>query len=258
MKSELTTNNTAEANVITATDLVQHIKLSRQMPRVLVGAIDQKIIDRAVEQNNIVLSEQELQAAADGFRYENKLISSAATLNWLNKYHLSVTEFEKLIENGLVVKKLIQHLFQSQVEAYFYAHQLDYYRAVIYDIVLSDFDLGMELYYGIQEEELSFWNLAHEYIQDRELRRRGGYQGKLSRQQLHPEIAAAVFSRTESQIPLVIKPIIVDKKTHLIYVEEIVKPTLDHNLREKIAHQLFQNWLAQQRQQLIDKLEIKN
>ena len=257
MTSELTTN-TAEIGAITTTDLLQHLKLSRQMPRVLTGAIDQKIIDRAVEQNNVVFSEQELQAAADSFRYENQLISSAATLNWLNKYHLSVTEFEKLIENSLIVQKLSQHLFQSQVEAYYYAHQLDYYQAVIYDIILSDFDLGMELYYGIQEEELSFWDLAHQYIEDPELRRLGGYQGKKSRQQFHAEIAAAVFCCTESQIPLVIKPIVIDKKTHLIFVEEIIEPNLDNNLREKIVQQLFQNWLNQQRQQLIDQLEIKN
>ena len=183
------------------------------------------------------------------------MISSQATLNWLEKYYLSVTEFEELIKNTLLAQKLAEHLFKDRTEAYFYAHRLDYYQAVIYEIVLSDFDLAMELFYGIQEQELSFWDLAHQYIHDPELRRCGGYRGQKSREQLQPEIAAAVFS-PDNHLPQVLKPIAIAKKTHLIYVEEIIQPTLDRSLRETIVEQLFENWLSQQRQQAIDNLQI--
>jgi hypothetical protein len=50
--------------------------------------------------------------------------------------------------------------------------------------------------------------------------------------------------------------IAIAKKTHLIYVEEIIQPTLDRSLRQTIVEQLFENWLSQQRQQAIDNLQI--
>ena len=255
---QLTAQPISEIAVISAAEIVQHLKLTRQMPRILARVVNQKIIEHTATKHKIKLSEQELQTAADRFRYEKELISSTATVNWLEKYHLSVTEFEQLIQNTLLAKKLAQHLFQNQIEAHFYANQLNYYQAVIYEIVIADADLAMELYYGIQEQELSFWNLAHEYIEDQELRRRGGYQGKKGRTQLHPEIAAAVFLQTRENLPLVLKPIMINKKTHLIYVEEIIEPNLDKPLRQTIQNQLFENWLAQQRQQLAEHLQLKN
>lgn len=250
------TDNPATEVTISNTDLIQHLKLSRQMPPLLTRIVNQKIIDRTASQENITLSEAELQTAADRFRYEHQLVSSKATLQWLQKYHLSVTEFERLIYNRVLTQKLAHHLFAKQIEPYFYSNQLNYYQAIIYEIVLDDFDLGMELYYGIQEEELSFWNLAREYITDLELRRRGGYQGKKMRSQLPPEIAAAVFA-PKAEIPIVLKPIAINKKTHLVYVEEVIQPNLDESLSQTILNQLFENWLNKQRQQLTN-LQVTN
>lgn len=243
---------TSDQNSISSNAIIQHLKLSGKMSQVLTEVMNQKIIEQTAVRENIIPNEQELQVAADRFRLEQNLISSTDTLNWLRKSHLSVTDFEELIKQKLLCQKLAQHLFQSQVEAYYHTHQLDYYQAIIYEIVLSDFDLGMELYYGLQERELSFWNLAHQYIEERELRRKGGYQGKKSRQQMHPEIAAAVFSQKMENLPQVIKPVAVEKKTHLIYVEEIIQPRLDESLRQTILNRLFDRWLAQQNQQIFN------
>lgn len=257
MTSEQSNQNLAsKAIAISAIDLIHHFKLSRQMPLIVASVVNQKIIEQTTIEQNITLSEQELQTAADRFRYEHNLISSADTLNWLNMHYLSVTEFEQIIHHQLLSQKLTRHLFRSRVESYYYANQVDYYQAIIYEIVMADFDLAMELYYGIQEQELSFWDLAHQYIEDRELRRRGGYQGKKNRKQLHPEIAAAVFSQRTDSLPQVLKPITIDKNTHLIYVEEIIEPSLDEPLRQIIINQLFEDWLTQQRQQLIKDIQV--
>lgn len=255
---QLTDISPSEIATVAPTDLIDHLKLSRQMPSLLTSIVNQKIIARTARRENITLSEVELQTAADRFRYEHQLVSSKATLHWFQKYHLSVTEFERLIHNRLLKQKLAQHLFAEQVEPYFYSNQLDYYQTVFYEIVLDNFDLGMELYYGIQEQELSFWNLAREYIDDLELRRRGGYQGKKMRSQLPAEVAAAVFSPKTEQTPIVLKPIAINKKTHLIYVEEVIQPNLDESLRQTILDRLFENWLNKQRQQLTENVRIAN
>ena len=63
----------------------------------------------------------------------------------------------------------------------------------------------------------------------------------MTRNQLKPEVSAAVFAANPPQI---LKPIAIDKYTHLIYVEEIIQPKLDRQLSYEIITQLFNNWLA--------------
>ena len=113
----------------------------------------------------------------------------------------------------------------------------------MYEVVLDDEDLAMELFYGIQEGEMSFYEVAHQYVQDTELRRKGGYQGIVQRKELKPEISSAVFAAAP---PQVLKPIVSAKGLHLILVEEIIQPQLHDKLRYQIISYLFISWLKQQ------------
>jgi parvulin-like peptidyl-prolyl isomerase len=113
----------------------------------------------------------------------------------------------------------------------------------MYEVVLEDEDLAMELFYALREGEMSFPEVAHQYIQDKELRRSGGYRGIVRRKELKPEISAAVFAANP---PQVIKPIVTAKGVHLIFVEEVIPPVLDDKLRFKILSDLFSEWLKLQ------------
>ena len=112
----------------------------------------------------------------------------------------------------------------------------------MYEVILDDEDLAFELFYAIKEGEISFYDVAHKYIQDTELRRKCGYLGIVRRQDLKPEISAAVFAATPPQF---LKPIVTSVGIHLIFVEEIIKPKLDEQLRQKIALDMFSEWLKQ-------------
>jgi parvulin-like peptidyl-prolyl isomerase len=98
---------------------------------------------------------------------------------------------------------------------------------------------------------MSFYEVAHQYIQDTELRRKGGYRGIVRRKELKPEISAAVFAVKPPQI---LKPIVTSKGIHLVLVEEIVQQQLDDKLRSKIILDLLSTWLKQQVDQL--KLDV--
>ena len=154
-----------------------------------------------------------------------------------------------MLSFGIVSGKLANHLFADKVEPYFYQNQLDYTEAIIYEIILDNEDLAMELYYAIDEDEMSFWDVAREYIQDTELRRKGGYLGKVKRQELKPEISAAVFAANPSQL---LKPIMTSQGVHLIFVEEIIQPELDDKRRYQILSNLFSEWLEKQVQTVND------
>lgn len=202
-----------------------------------------KIVTQTAQARGIQMEPVELQKAADSFRLKNNLSSAKETLAWLQKYLLSIDDLEALVHHTVLSTKLSHHLFQDKVEPYFAERQLDYTQVVLYEVIFSNLDLAMELFYAIQEQEITFTEVARQHSQDPEHRRRGGYCGLLTRKDLKPEISAAVFAATPPQL---LKPITIGKRVHLVWVEEILSPVLDDDLRQKILSEFFADWLHQQ------------
>lgn len=236
-------------------DILKTVKLYCQTPDLIAKVVARKIVEQAAEEAGIKIETEELQKAADEFRLVNKLQNSEDTWKWLESYSLSLDDFEEMIAINLLGNKLAEHLFGDQIEPYFFQNQLNFLRAAIYEIVLEDEDLSLELFYAIKQEEMSFYEAAHQYISDTELRRKCGYLGIVYHQDLKPEISSAVFSANPPQL---LKPIITSQGVHLILVEEIIQPQLDQNLRQKIVADLFATWLQEQRAdvEIIKQLEF--
>ena len=233
----------SQAITISSEDILHQVKLSCQIPSIVEGIVTHKIIASAADEAGIKVETEELQKAADRIRLMGKLKSADDTWAWLQKHGLSLDDFEEVTYNNVISGKLAQHLFADKVEPFFVEHQLDYAGVVMYEVVLDDEDLAMELFYAVQEGEMSFYEVAHQYIQDTELRRKGGYRGMVQRKELKPEISAAVFA---AKPPQVLKPIVTSKGVHLILLEELVQSKLDNKLRYQIMSDLFAGWLKQQ------------
>jgi parvulin-like peptidyl-prolyl isomerase len=232
---------------ITNQDILHIVKQSRQIPDLIEKIITCKVIENAVSEMGIKVEIEEIQKAADNFRLMNKLETAEDTWKWLEKHALSLDDFEELVYGNLLANKLAQHLFADKVEPYFFENQLDYASALISEVVLDDEDLAMELFYAVKEGETSFYDVAHQYIQDTELRRKCGYRGKVNRKDLKPEISAAVFA---AKPPQLLKPIITYKGVHLIMVEEIIQPELSEKLSYQIISAFFAEWVKQQIEQV--------
>ncbi|MDJ0598783.1 MAG: peptidylprolyl isomerase [Crocosphaera sp.] len=224
-------------------DILKQIKLSGKVPEIIDEIIKHRIITKEGEKLDIIIETEELQTEADQFRLVNELHSANDTHQWLEKNRLSLDDFEEMLCFTILSRKLANHLFSDKIGPYFYQNQLDYTEAIIYEIILDDEDLGMELYYAIDEEEMSFWDVAHQYIQNEELRRKGGYLGPIKRQSLKPEISAAVFAANPPQL---LKPILTSQGVHLILVETIIEPELNEKKRYQILDNLFSEWLNNQ------------
>jgi PPIC-type PPIASE domain len=223
-------------------DLIYEAKIAGKIPDLARGIIRRKIIGLQVEKAGLEPTAAELQQAADKFRTVNHLESAEATNKWLQKLHLSVDDFEEMVTQNLLADKLAHHLFANQVEQFFYQNLLDYSAAAFYEIILEDRDLAMELFYSLQEGDLSFADVAQQYISDPEFSRRGGYVGTVGRKQLRPEISAAIFA---TKPPQLIKPVITSVGVHLIQVAEIIEPKLDERIHHQILMEMFDRWLSE-------------
>jgi parvulin-like peptidyl-prolyl isomerase len=235
------TSTIATGSKISSRDLIYAAKIAGKIPELIQEILRRQIIDRHVRKSGIEPTAAEVQVAADRFRLVNKLESAEATNQWLKANFLSLNDFECIVTQNLITDRLAQHLFGDRVEKFFYQNLLDYSAATIYEVILKDQNLAIEIFYSIQEGDLSFADVAHQYIPDPELRRRGGYLGKVERKQLRPEISAAIFA---AKPPQLIKPITA-VGVHLIQVEEIFQPQLDEQLHHQILTDLFDGWLAE-------------
>lgn len=238
----------SETITITKEDIFQQVQFSCKIPEIIEQIVSRKVIIAAAEEAGIQVETEELQKVADQIRLTNQLNSADDTWKWLEKHCLSLDDFEEMVQINLISSKLLNHLFANQVEAYFFENQLNYMGAVMYEVVFNDEDLAIELFYSIKEGETSFHDVAHEYIQDVELRRKGGYLGTVNRRELKPEISAAVFSSTPPQL---LKPVYTSKGVHLILVEEIIQPQLNDNIRIKIITELFSEWLKKKTESMV-------
>jgi PPIC-type PPIASE domain len=226
--------------IITPQEIIHQLKLSCMIPKVTEKIIESKVIVEKAKEIGIIPDSSAVQKTADSIRIAGKLISADDTFKWLEKNCLSSDDFEEIVFLALFTNELSKTLFSNKVKPYFFEHQLDYIEFVMYEVILDDHDLAMELFYAVQENEISFYDVAHKYIQDPELRRHGGYRGLLKRNSLKPEISAAVCN---AQAPELLKPIITSSGIHLIFVEEIIKPHLDDQLSQQICFNLFNEWI---------------
>ncbi len=228
---------------ITPEDILQQVKFSLKLSEIIEGIITRKVIKIAAEDAGIEAKREELQKAADAMRVINKLHGAKETWAWLDKHSLSIDDFEEIAYNSFLSGKLADHLFEEKIESYFLENQLNYGGAVIYEIILDNEDLAMELFSAIQEGKMTFSEVAYQYIQDQELRRAGGYRGIVNLRELRPEVYQVVFA---AQPPQLIKPIVTSHGVHLIFVEEIIQAELTDKLRCQIMSYLFNEWIKEQ------------
>jgi parvulin-like peptidyl-prolyl isomerase len=239
---------------ISSSDIIHKLKLSCQIPEILESIASQKIIAETARDLGIQVTSEEIQKEGDNLRLVYKLVKAKDTWAWLKKHHLSLDELEELVRHNILSQKLAKHLFSPHVEKFFYERQLDYVAAATYEVVFDNRDLALELFYALEEEEITFQEIARQYISEPELRRAGGYQGLRHRKDFRPDIVAPVFAASPPQL---LKPITTPKGVYLIWVEEIIQPQLDEELREKIINELFTDWLKLQveRTEIITQLE---
>jgi hypothetical protein len=232
--------NMSRKITLTHLDLLQQAKYRYQLPDLVTVARQHQVVLHAAETEGIVISAEELQQSADRLRIEHRLLSAKDTLSWLDRYHFSIDDFENLAYITLVRSRLSDRMFCDRVMTHFVDQQLEYVRATIYEIVLPEYELAMELFYALQEQEMDFLAVLHEYVPQPRPR-------SVRRRDLLPEISALVFAATP---PTLLRPIRTPKASHLIYVASVVQAELTDEMRSQIQAELFDQWLLAQSEML--------
>ncbi|MBN8563059.1 MAG: peptidylprolyl isomerase [Leptolyngbya sp. UWPOB_LEPTO1] len=228
--------------------IIATLKKTLQLKEICRNISYQKIIDQAIESREITVTPEEIQAEADHIRYENRLFRSADTFAWLNDQLVTPEEWEAGIRDRLLTKKLAQILFAKEADRFFTENQREFDQVLLYRIVVPYQQLAQEIAYQIQEDEISFYEAAHLYDSDDQRRFQCGYEGKLYRWNLKPELSALVFSATPGQV---IGPIEMDQASHLLLVEEFIPAEFTPERQQEILDRMFNEWLTTELNYLI-------
>jgi parvulin-like peptidyl-prolyl isomerase len=230
-----------EKAAIAPEEITQYLKQEIKFKTVWEQIWYQKVILQAAQERGITVTPEEIQEEADRQRLERRLEKAEDTFAWLEAQMIAPDDWEEGIRTRLLRQKLAEAIFSQDVEKYFAENRLDFEQITLYQFVVEDKAIAQELFYQIEEGEISFYEAARLYDIDEQRRQRCGLEGKVYRWRLSPDIAASVFSQPVGEV---IGPLNTELGYHLLLVEEFIPAELTEERYQEILERLFQSWLV--------------
>jgi parvulin-like peptidyl-prolyl isomerase len=221
-------------------DITQFLKYTLQYQAISRSIFAQRIINRAAEERQIRVSPEDIQGEADRQRLELRLERATDTLAWLQSQGIEAEDWELGIRAKILNQKLKEVLFETDLEKAFNQSRLDFDKVLLYQLIIPYAPLAQELFYQIEEEEISFYEAAHAYDMDEMRRYRCGYEGLLHRWNLPPVLATAIFSVPPGKLA---GPVQTEQGYHLLLPEKFIPAQLTDEVRKELFERLFQEWL---------------
>jgi len=152
-------------------------------------------------------------------------------------------------EDGLAIASLAERLrrwsawrFDGEVEIRFLDRKEDLDRVVYSLLRVSDRALAEELYLRLREEGASFRSLAEQFSEGPETET-GGLIGPIAMTAAHPELAKRLRVGREGQIW---PTFAIGDVWLVVRLERLLPAQLDAPTRAQMRHELFERWLGEQ------------
>ena len=239
--------------LIEASEIIELLRRELQLKTFTQKVWQKKVIEKAAQERGLTVTPEEIQVVGDQLRREKRLEKAADTIAWLVDLMISVEDLEAGIRDRLLAQKLAEHLFSKEVEKVFVQNKLQFDQIILYQIVVANRQLAQELFYQIQEGEISFFDAAHLYDIDENRRHLCGCEGKVYRWGLKPDIAVAVFSAQPGEV---IRPIETERGYHLFLVEKFLPAELTPQRYQEILHNMFNEWLSNEVNYLLHNSQV--
>ena len=221
-------------------EIINCLKTETQLKEVCTKILSQRIIEKVAQQQDISVNTEEIEIEANRQRREKRLEKASDTLRWLEQQMLTPLDWEVGIRNRLLKQKLALKLFGKEVEQFFIQNRSEFEQVVLYQFVVSGEKLAQELYYQIEESEISFYQAARLHDIDENRRYKCGYEGKVYRWAVIPQIAPLVFNASPQQL---VGPIKTENGYHLFMVEDYIPAELTPKRYQEILDNMFEQWL---------------
>lgn len=211
----------------------------------LLPLLRQSVIAAAVA--GVVITEEESLSCRKAWVSANRLDSGETLVRHLRAHGLEEADALWQAELPLRIGRHCEEHFVHRAEQRFLARktQLD---QVIYSLLrVEDGTLARELYLRIAEGEADFAQLAAAYSQGPERATRG-VVGPVPLLQAHPRLAELLRTSQPGQLRA---PLRIEQWWLVVRLESLRSASFDTATRERMARELFEEWVEQEVQALL-------
>ena len=203
--------------------------------------------------NDVIIDEKLLDSIKESLLKREHLKDDIEFDKWLVKTGSNIQNFEKQTTITLKLNKYCLDKFSRKTESYFLKKQDELDHATYSLIRVDDFCLANELFMRINEGEMTFEEIASEYSTGPEKITKG-LIGPLPIAQGHPRIRTLIRM---SEIGIPTEPIKIGNSYIIFQLESLKKSKLDDPMKLELSKQLFDQWLDEQVDLLVDSLKLK-
>lgn len=224
-----------------AQEVIDYLRQNFRLSDIYQEIVEQKIIRQVAIEHEVVVTLQEIEMEVENIRYEKEFDSSTDLATWLSDRGTTLTDLKQTIHSSLLAQKVVRHLFLDQAETVFSQQHRRFDQLVLYKIVVPYEHLAQEIFYQIEEEEISFFEAAHVYDIDENRRLNCGYEGKIIRHDLPPELAEPLLTARVGELIGPIKT--ANQFYELLWIDDVIAPHLTPALQDTILKQLYHDWI---------------
>ena len=202
------------------------------------------IIDQAIAP--LSCTPEEKAFALEQFKQQQQITEENELQTWCEHNNLTLSELETFALRPLKIQKFQEEQWGHRLESYFLQRKEQLDRVSYSMIRLKDGGAAREIYHRLTEEEQSFAELAREYSQGTEAKN-GGLIGAMPMDMPHPIIARMLKLSQPGQLW---PPTQVEEWIVIVRLEKLIPAQLDDRMRWRLLHELFNNWLSGQLNQI--------
>ncbi len=225
---------------ITALEIIPRLTKYKMLPQFL----SEIIIDQAIA--SVKCTAEDKAFALEQFKQQQQITEENELQAWCQRNNLTQSDLETFALRPLKIQKVQEEKWGHRLESYFLERkeQLD---QVSYSMIrFKDAGAAREIYHRLTEGEQSFPELAREYSQGAEAKN-GGLIGPIPMDMPHPIIARMLKLSKPGQLW---PPTQVGEWIVIIRLEQLIPAQLDERMRWRLLHELFNNWLSGQLNQI--------
>ncbi|NEO70609.1 peptidylprolyl isomerase [Moorena sp. SIO3H5] len=227
---------------ITASEIIPLLRRYLLLPQLF----REIIIDHGIA--GISCTPEEETSAEERFYAKHKLTDDKACKAWCQNHQITLNQLKALATRELQIEKFQQETWGDRLESYFLERkqQLD---QVSYSLIrVKHKGVARELYYRLEDGEQSFAEIARKYSQGPEAQS-GGLIGLMPITMPHPQIARILKLSQPGQLW---PPAQIGEWIVIVRLEKLIPAQLDQPMRQRLLKELFNRWLGEQLQQLIE------
>ena len=202
--------------------------------------------------SNVKVSDEVKTTIFKGYQHQHSLQSEEEQKGHIAKLKLTEAEFEERVLRPYRINQLAKARFGAKAEGRFLVmkERLD---TIVYSLLrLDSRSLAQEFYLQIAHNEANFGDLAGTYSQGAE-RNTKGVVGPTPLNKSHPILMEKLRAATPGRL---LEPFKLDKWWLVARLEKIAPATFDGQMADKMSMELFQEWLQQETQSNLKKLNL--